>query len=79
MDRNLGFMPLTPSNITSCVCRMACDMHEWFVAIHLIWSMCRTLYLYNNEVQEPRDASCPHFGAFFFSPLPLLPASRVAM
>lgn len=79
MDRNLGFMPLTPSNITSCICRMACDMHRWFVAIHLIWSMCRTLYLYNNEVQEPRDANCPHFGAFFFSPLLLLPASRVAM
>ena len=65
MDKHSGVMPLLLSNDSARVCRMACDMREWSVAMPLIeematqmdssiWSTRQTctLYLYNNRPQK---------------------------
>lgn len=77
MDKHSGVMPLLLSNDSACVCRMACDMREWSVAMPLIeematqmdssiWSMRQTctLYLYNNRPQKMLGYGRQLFGAF---------------
>ena len=39
MDKNSGVMPLLLSNDSTPVCRMACDVREWSVAMPLIEEM----------------------------------------
>ena len=77
MDKNSGVMPLLLSNDSTPVCRMACDVREWSVAMPLIeematqmdssiWSTRQTctLCLYNNRAQEILGDSRQLFGAF---------------
>ena len=65
MDKHSGVMPLLLSNDSARVCRMACDMREWSVAMPLIeematqmdssiWSTRQTYtsYRYNNRAQK---------------------------
>ena len=89
MDKHSGVMPLLLSNDSTRVCRIACDMREWSVAMPLIeematqmdssiWSTRQTYtsYLYNNRAQKMLGDSRQLFGAF---PLcaPQLRAPRV--
>ena len=91
MDKHSGVMPLLLSNDSACVCRMACDMREWSVAMPLIeemaiqmdssiWSTRQTYtsYRYNNRAQKMLGYGRQLFGAF---PLcaSLLRAPRVQM
>ena len=77
MDKNSGVMPLLLSNDSARVCRMACDMREWSVAMPLIeematqmdgsiWSTCQTCTSYrcNNRAQKMLGYSRQLFGAF---------------
>ncbi len=77
MDKHSGVMPLLLSNDSARVCRMACDMREWSVAMPLIeematqmdssiWSTRQTctLCLYNNRAQKILGDSRQLFGAF---------------
>ena len=77
MDKNSGVMPLLLSNDSTPVCRMACDVREWSVAMPLIeematqmdssiWSTRQTctLCLYNNRAQKILGDSRQLFGAF---------------
>ena len=77
MDKNSGVMPLLLSNNSTPVCRMACDVREWSVAMPLIeematqmdssiWSTRQTctLCLYNNRAQKILGDSRQLFGAF---------------
>ena len=77
MDKHSGVMPLLLSNDSARVCRMACDMREWSVAMPLIeematqmdgsiWSTCQTCtsYRYNNRAQKMLGYSRQLFGAF---------------
>ena len=77
MDKHSGVMPLLLSNDSARVCRMACDVREWSVAMPLIeematqmdssiWSTCQTctLYLYNNRTQKMLGDSRQLFWAF---------------
>ena len=77
MDKHSGVMPLLHSNDSTRVCRMACDMREWSVAMPLIeematqmdrsiWSTRQTctLYLYNNRAQKMLGYGRQLFGAF---------------
>lgn len=77
MDKHSGVMPLLLSNDSARVCRMACDMHEWSVAMPLIeematqmdgsiWSTCQTYtsYRYNNRAQKMLGYGRQLFGAF---------------
>ena len=77
MDKNSGVMPLLLSNDSTPVCRMACDVREWSVAMPLIeematqmdssiWSTCQTYtsYRYNNRAQKMLGYSRQLFGAF---------------
>ena len=88
MDKHSGVMPLLLSNDSARVCRMACDVREWSVAMPLIeematqmdssiWSTRQTYtsYRYNNRAQKILGDSRQLFGAF---PLcaPLLRAPR---
>ena len=91
MDKDSGVMPLLFSNDSTLVCRMACDVREWSVAMPLIeematqmdssiWSTRQTYtsYLYNNRAQKMLGYGRQLFGAF---PLcaSLLRAPRVQM
>ena len=77
MDKNSGVMPLLLSNDSTPVCRMACDVREWSVAMPLIeemvtqmdssiWSTCQTYtsYRYNNRAQKMLGYGRQLFGAF---------------
>ena len=77
MDKDSGVMPLLFSNDSTLVCRMACDVREWSVAMPLIeematqmdssiWSTRQTctLYLYNNRPQKMLGYGRQLFGAF---------------
>ena len=77
MDKHSGVMPLLLSNDSARVCRIACDMREWSVAMPLIeematqmdssiWSTRQTctLCLYNNRAQKILGDSRQLFGAF---------------
>ena len=77
MDKHSGVMPLLLSNDSARVCRMACDMREWSVAMPLIeematqmdgsiWSTCQTYtsYRYNNRAQKMLGYGRQLFGAF---------------
>ena len=77
MDKHSGVMPLLLSNDSACVCRMACDMREWSVAMPLIeematqmdnsiWSTRQTYtsYRYNNRAQKMLGYGRQLFGAF---------------
>ena len=77
MDKHSGVMPLLHSNDSTQVCRMACDMREWSVAMPLIeematqmdcsiWSTRQTctLYLCNNRAQKMLGYGRQLFGAF---------------
>ena len=77
MDKHSGAMPLLLSNDSARVCRMACDMREWSVAMPLIeematqmdgsiWSTCQTYtsYRYNNRAQKMLGYGRQLFGAF---------------
>ena len=77
MDKNSGVMPLLLSNDSTPVCRMACDVREWSVAMPLIeematqmdrsiWSTRQTctLHLYNNRAQKMLGYGRQLFGAF---------------
>ena len=77
MDKHSGVMPLLLSNDSACVCRMACDMREWSVAMPLIeematqmdssiWSTRQTYtsYRYKNRAQKILGDSRQLFGAF---------------
>ena len=77
MDKHSGVMPLLLSNDSARVCRMACDMREWSVAMPLIeemaiqmdssiWSTRQTYtsYLYNNRAQKMLGYGRQLFGAF---------------
>ena len=77
MDKHSGVMPLLLSNDSPRVCRMACDMREWSVAMPLIeematqmdssiWSTRQTYtsYLYNNRAQKMLGYGRQLFGAF---------------
>ena len=77
MDRTSGSVPLSLSNDSARVCRMACDMREWSVAMPLIeematqmdssiWSTRQTctLCLYNNRAQKMLGYGRQLFGAF---------------
>ena len=89
MDKHSGVMPLLLSNDSACVCRMACDMREWSVAMPLIeematqmassiWSTCQTYtsYRYNNRAQKMLGYGRQLFGAFLLC-APQLRAPRV--
>ena len=88
MDKHSGVMPLLLSNDSARVCRMACDMREWSVAMPLIeemaiqmdssiWSTRQTYtsYLYNNRAQKMLGYGRQLFGAFL-SCAPQLRAPR---
>ena len=77
MDKHSGVMPLLLSNDSACVCRMACDMRGWSVAMPLIeematqmdssiWSTRQTYtsYRYNNRAQKMLGYGRQLFGAF---------------
>ena len=77
MDKHSGVMPLLLSNDSARVCRMACDMREWSVAMPLIeematqmdssiWSTRQTYtsYRYNNRSQKMLGYGRQLFGAF---------------
>ena len=77
MDKHSGVMPILLSNDSARVCRMACDMREWSVAMPLIeematqmdssiWSTRQTYtsYLYNNRAQKMLGYGRQLFGAF---------------
>ena len=77
MDRTSGSVPLSLSIDSARVCRMACDMREWSVAMPLIeematqmdssiWSTRQTYtsYLYNNRAQKMLGYGRQLFGAF---------------
>ena len=77
MDKHSGVMPLLLSNDSARVCRIACDMREWSVAMPLIeematqmdgsiWSTCQTYtsYRYNNRAQKMLGYGRQLFGAF---------------
>ena len=77
MDKNSGVMPLLLSNDSARVCRMACDVREWSVAMPLIeematqmdssiWSTRQTYtsYRYNNRAQKMLGYGRQLFGAF---------------
>jgi len=77
MDKHSGVMPLLLSNDSARVCRMACDMREWSVAMPLIeemaiqmdssiWSTRQTYtsYRYNNRAQKMLGYGRQLFGAF---------------
>ena len=77
MDKHSGVMPLLLSNDSARVCRIACDMREWSVAMPLIeematqmdssiWSTRQTytLCLYNNRAQKILGYGRQLFGAF---------------
>ena len=77
MDKHSGVMPLLLSNDSARVCRMACDMREWSVAMPLIeemaiqmdssiWSTRQTYtsYRYNNRGQKMLGYGRELFGAF---------------
>ena len=77
MDKHSGVMPLLLSSDSARVCRMACDMCEWSVAMPLIeematqmdssiWSTRQTYtsYRYNNRAQKMLGYGRQLFGAF---------------
>ena len=77
MDKDSGVMPLLFSNDSTLVCRMACDVREWSVAMPLIeematqmdssiWSTRQTYtsYRYNNRAQKMLGYGRQLFGAF---------------
>lgn len=77
MDKHSGVMPLLLSNDSARVCRIACDMREWSVAMPLIeematqmdgsiWSTRQTYtsYRYNNRAQKMLGYGRQLFGAF---------------
>ena len=77
MDKHSGVMPLLLSNDSARVCRIACDMREWSVAMPLIeematqmdgsiWSTSQTYtsYRYNNRAQKMLGYGRQLFGAF---------------
>ena len=77
MDKHSGVMPLLLSNDSARVCRMACDVREWSVAMPLIeematqmassiWSTRQTYisYRYNNRAQKMLGYGRQLFGAF---------------
>ena len=77
MDKHSGVMPLLLSNDSARVCRIACDMREWSVAMPLIeemaiqmdssiWSTHQTYtsYRYNNRAQKMLGYGRQLFGAF---------------
>ena len=77
MDRTSGSVPLSLSIDSARVCRMACDMRGWSVAMPLIeematqmdssiWSTCQTYtsYRYNNRAQKMLGYGRQLFGAF---------------
>ena len=77
MDKHSGMMPLLLSNDSARVCRMACDMCEWSVAMPLIeematqmdssiWSTRQTYtsYRYNNRAQKMLGYGRQLFEAF---------------
>lgn len=77
MDKHSGVMPLLLSNDSARVCRMACDMREWSVAMPLIeematqmdssiWSTRQTYisYRYNNRAQKMLGYGRQLFRAF---------------
>ena len=77
MDKHSGVMPLLLSYDSARVCRIACDMREWSVAMPLIeematqmdssiWSTRQTYtsYLYNNRAQKMLGYGRQLFGAF---------------
>ena len=89
MDRTSGSVPLSLSIDSTRVCRMACDMHGWSVAMPLIeematqmdssiWSTRQTYtsYLYNNRAQKMLGYGRELFGAFLLC-APQLRAPRV--
>lgn len=89
MDKHSGVMPLLLSNDSARVCRMACDMREWSVAMPLIeematqmassiWSTRQTYtsYRYNNRAQKMLGYGRQLFGAFLLF-APQLRAPRV--
>ena len=91
MDKYSGVMPHLLSNDSTRVCRMACDMREWSVAMPLIeematqmdrsiWStrQTSTLFLYNNRAQKMLGYGRQLFGAFPLC-VSLLRAPRVQM
>lgn len=77
MDKHSGVMPLLLSNDSARVCRMACDVRGWSVAMPLIeematqmdssiWSTRQTYtsYRYNNRAQKMLGYGRQLFGAF---------------
>ena len=79
MDKHSGVMPLLLSNDSARVCRMACDMREWSVAmplivgdgdtdgqLHLVDASDYTSYRYNNRAQKMLGYGRQLFGAFLF-------------
>ena len=82
MDKHSGVMPLLLSNDSARVCRMACDMREWSVAMPLIeematqmdssiWSRVRPIPP-TDIIIEPRRCSAmavSSLGLFFCVPL----------
>ena len=77
MDRTSGSVPLSLSIDSARVCRMACDMRGWSVAMPLIeemaiqmdssiWSTRQTYtsYRYNNRGQKMLGYGRQLFGAF---------------
>lgn len=82
MDKHSGVMPLLLSNDSARVCRMACDMREWSVAMPLIeematqmdssiWSRVRPIPP-TDIIIEPRRCSAmavSSSGLFFCVPL----------
>ena len=87
MDKNSGVMPLLLSNDSARVCRIACDMREWSVAMSLIeematqmdssiWSMRQTYTSYRyNRAQKMLGYGRQLFGAFLLC-VPHLRAPR---
>ena len=88
MDKHSGVMPLLLSNDSARVCRMACDMREWSVAMPLIEEMATQMassiwstrqpyisYRYNNRAQKMLGYGRQLFGAFL-SCAPQLRAPR---
>ena len=82
MDKDSGVMPLLFSNDSTLVCRMACDVREWSVAMPLIeematqmdrsiWSTRQTctLHLYNIEPRRCSAMAVSSSGLFFCVPL----------
>ena len=77
MDKHSGVMPLLLSNDSARVCRIACAMREWSVAMPLIeematqmdssiWSTRQTYtsYRYNNRAQKVLGYGRQLSGAF---------------